>query len=195
MNTDSIFNKDYLPIWCEQCERLRFLFVDNPEQICFVICKRCGQETAQVYCPKCEMGGDFIRNIAKHPSYWVCSKCKTRYALPADFYEKPNYLYGEEELPSETRDRIRKTVSSGWSLTPKQTILVIVYAGLFLAAWFLPSYLIFKQLERFIGIYSLFLSIVWFILFTIIISNEKIRGLINTKFKKLMDRFKGDEPQ
>jgi hypothetical protein len=57
-----------LPIWCVQCDKQGFIFVDDAEQPYFVVCKRCGWETSEVFCPKCVIGGEFVEDVGKRPT-------------------------------------------------------------------------------------------------------------------------------
>jgi hypothetical protein len=91
-------SKESLPIWCEQCDKQGLIFVDNIEQAYFVVCKRCGWETAEVFCPKCVIGGEFVTQVEKRPKSWKCPDCGTEYALPALFYDEPVLLHLEEDL-------------------------------------------------------------------------------------------------
>src|SRR5512138_595429 len=108
----SNFDKDHFPIWCEGCDRQGFVFDDNPEHSCFVICKTCGWETSDVWCPRCGMGGGFVKNIRKRPSHWVCPDCKTKYQLPDTFYQDPLHLFMVEDLPVTLQEQIRKEIQS-----------------------------------------------------------------------------------
>ena len=78
-----------IPMWCDGCEQQGEIYVNSPEESVFVICENCGYETADVWCPKCGMGGEYIRNVEDRPKSWACPKCRTRYRLPVDFYEHP----------------------------------------------------------------------------------------------------------
>ncbi len=109
-NADS--GKKELPIWCETCDQQGYIYLDDPDQPAFVVCSRCGFEASQVWCPKCGMGGDFIRNIEDRPMSWVCTGCKTRYKLPASFYETPVHLYMRDELVAGTLRQGQPFVSS-----------------------------------------------------------------------------------
>lgn len=101
-------NADNPPLsqYCEECEREGFVrFIGENF---FVRCTICNSETAQVYCPKCDMGGQFVRNIKKHPSSWKCPQCKKIHQLPNDFYEHSELLYFEENLPADLTKHIPK---------------------------------------------------------------------------------------
>jgi hypothetical protein len=87
-----------LPIWCEQCDRQGLVSVDDVEQPYFVVCKRCGWETSEVFCPKCVIGGEFVEDVGKRPKSWKCPDCGTEYDLPESFYDEPVPLYLEEDL-------------------------------------------------------------------------------------------------
>jgi len=98
MNKD-FGKKDFLPIWCEQCNVQGYIFVEDAEIPAFLICKKCGYEASQVWCPTCGMGGDFIKDIKKRPTFWYCSKCRTKYQLPSTFYDNPVTIHPESDLP------------------------------------------------------------------------------------------------
>ena len=106
MNND--FKKeDFLPVYCEKCRQQGYIFSDNFDEPDFIVCSCCGSEMSQVWCPKCEMGGDFINELLKErPRSWVCSDCKTEYILPASFYEEPIHLYLEDELSPDVLMRV-----------------------------------------------------------------------------------------
>ncbi len=103
---DSDFDKDFLPIYCEDCKQQGYIFEDDINQPRFVVCSRCGWETSQVWCPRCGMGGCFIENLSAKPAFWVCSRCKTKYDLPDSFYEEPIRLYLADELSPEVLQRV-----------------------------------------------------------------------------------------
>lgn len=111
----SEFEKIYSPIWCEVCNQQGYIFVDDAEGSYFVVCKTCGWETSNVWCPKCGMGGGFVRNIGKRPTAWSCPNCKTEYKIPNRFYEKPGTLYTEEVLPKIVFERIENDLESNQS--------------------------------------------------------------------------------
>ncbi len=105
---NSEFDKECIPAWCEDCNSEGYIFVDNPESAYFVICKGCGWKTSYAWCPKCGMGGAFVRNLGERPSDWVCPDCKTKYQLPNEFYEKTINLYTEERLPAVAREQMER---------------------------------------------------------------------------------------
>jgi hypothetical protein len=98
LTTTAGFIKNRLPIWCVQCDKQGFIFVDDVEQPYFVVCKRCGWETSEVFCPKCVIGGEFVEDVGKRPKSWKCPDCGTEYDLPESFYDEPVPLYLEEDL-------------------------------------------------------------------------------------------------
>jgi hypothetical protein len=104
--TTSEFDKDPLPIWCEDCDQQGYIFVDDPEASYFVACKACGWETSEVWCPRCQMGGEFVSDISEHPLTWNCPNCKTQYELPSTFYDNPIKLFLEKELPPFVLERM-----------------------------------------------------------------------------------------
>lgn len=112
---------EHFPITCEQCDKQGFIIVDNIDKPFFVICNSCGKATSQVWCPRCGMGGAFVRNIHKRPTYWICESCKTKYQLPSDFYNNPVNLILEQDLPAEAFDQVREKEQ-----VPREKVLPIV---------------------------------------------------------------------
>ena len=110
--TNLIAEQESIPIWCEDCNSQGYIFIDDPEQPCFVVCKTCGWETSQVWCPKCGMGGGFVEETEKRPLNWSCPTCKTRYRLPQEFYKESVALIVEKDLSPD----IRKLISSRKSI-------------------------------------------------------------------------------
>ena len=105
--TNDFKKKDFLPVYCEKCRQQGYIFSDNFDEPAFIVCNRCRSETSHVWCPKCGMGGGFIKELLKErPRSWVCSDCKTEYILPPLFYEEPIHLYLEDELPDNIRKRV-----------------------------------------------------------------------------------------
>ena len=107
LSIPSNFDKQEFPLNCEKCKWLGYIFIDDLEKSYFVVCQKCRGETSNVWCPKCGMGGSFVKNIKRRPSTWSCPTCHTQYSLPTGFYENPITIYGLEELPPEIRERIR----------------------------------------------------------------------------------------
>ena len=140
----SEFNKEYLPIWCEDCDQQGYIFIDNLDDPCFIICKACGWETSHVSCPKCQMGGEFVRNISERPSSWICPSCQTQYPISSAVYENPTRLYVEKELPFDIRQRIeKKRLSSGLS-SPIGKFYAYLFLGIIIATLLIPWWLIYK---------------------------------------------------
>lgn len=104
LNTD--FNKDYLPIWCEQCDAQGYFFADDVLRPCLVICRRCNTYWLSVWCTKCEMGLALPRKSEERSLSWTCPDCKSEYSLPASVYDEPLTLYAADELPDATRARV-----------------------------------------------------------------------------------------
>lgn len=129
-------DKEYLPIWCEKCDRQGFVFTDNFEGNLFVICKACGGQYSDVWCDSCEMGGDFIKNLSEHPKSWNCPDCKKEHFLPKDFYDSPNKLYMEEDIPEGIIDQkaFGQTKSLNVKLILVGLIVFLLVLGLYLAA-------------------------------------------------------------
>ena len=127
------------PIWCDGCDQQGKIFVDNFDQPTFVVCNTCGFETSQVWCPKCKMGGEYVRNIETRPKSWVCIDCHTEYVLPKDFYNNPTNLrvlksQGSNQtksIPSYKQDALIWIVSG----------LIFFCSGLFIAFgdFFIPG--------------------------------------------------------
>lgn len=185
----SEFDKDYLPIWCENCDQQGFIFVDNPEGSFFAICKTCGWETSEVWCPKCGMGGEFVRNIGKRPTSWNCPNCKTKYDLPNGFYENSLTLFTEEVLPQTVLDRIEKGFESNQSTStqnPWHNLLKIIFsflgtlvgAAAVLAIGLIPLALVYTPLPWTIPgfIATLLVFVVWW-------------WIVGKLFKKAQERF------
>src|SRR5215204_5986437 len=115
----SEFEKEYSPVWCEGCDQQGYIFIDNLEGSHFVTCITCGWETSDVWCPKCGMGGEFVKNLRKRPSFWNCPNCKTKYELPQGFYENPISLFIDNALPLSVRERLKKDFQSHQWNSPK----------------------------------------------------------------------------
>jgi hypothetical protein len=141
------FDKTYLPIWCKDCDQQGYIFIDDPELSYFVKCKSCSWETSEVWCPSCEMGGEFVRHIGKRPSYWVCTDCKTKYQLPDGFYENPINLFPVEDLPIEVSQRIDSEQSAWHSAWRKQQFYAIMILALGIASLVIPWFLMVKSLN------------------------------------------------
>jgi hypothetical protein len=107
MKDSTIFDKQIFPINCEECEQLGYIFIDDLNGSYFIVCQKCGGETSEVSCPKCNMGGSFVRDIENRPSTWTCEGCGSTYSLPPGFYENPVTLYELEKLPPEIQQRIK----------------------------------------------------------------------------------------
>ncbi len=138
--------KEWLPIWCEICDRQGYIFIDDRNNSYYVICKGCGSEYSQVWCPECGMGGDYARDIDRHPSSWICLVCKNEYSLSPEFYKKPVSLYLEDMLSEEILDRIKNTGKFRPALSPGKIIktiaLLIILLALFIGPLFLPLVLV-----------------------------------------------------
>ena len=93
-----------VPIWCSGCNQQGDAYVDNYEDTFFVICNNCQYETSQVWCPKCEMGGEFVIEISKKPKTWNCPNCRSKYELPSDFYGNPVKLSVQRKIEKNTED-------------------------------------------------------------------------------------------
>ena len=131
------FDKDFVPIWCEGCNKQGQVFADDLERPYFVVCPRCGRETSTVWCPKCQVGGEFVTGIEERPMSWVCSSCHTEYTLPVSFYEQPLLLYQENNLLDEVRARVR---SSGHNRHSKGANLIALTAFIGIALVFVSLF-------------------------------------------------------
>ncbi len=138
----SEFDKEHIPYRCKDCDSEGYVFVDNPESSYFVICKSCGWQTSYVWCPKCGMGGEFVKNLSARPSAWVCPDCKTKYQLPIEFYKKPVNLYTEEELPVSAQEQIEKDQKAGQENLLRDLCLLVIL----ITVAMLPLVLIFTPL-------------------------------------------------
>ncbi len=140
----SEFEKEYLPIWCEDCDLQGYIFIDDLESSYFVTCNTCGWETSYVCCPKCQMGGEFVRNVSKRPVSWTCPSCKMKYTISSTMYENPIRLYVEKDLPTEIRRRIVSTSSSGELSSPVQKLYAHLFLIVTMAVLIIPWWLIYK---------------------------------------------------
>lgn len=100
------FSKDFLPEWCERCNKQGVYFVDDMNSPYLVVHKKCGQEALSAWCPKCQTGFALPINSSEKPSAWDCPTCNTKYPLDASVLESPINLYLEEELPKDVRARV-----------------------------------------------------------------------------------------
>lgn len=145
-NEFTLADKEWHPIWCESCNQLGFVFVDESNPAYLVVCKTCGAEYSEVWCPNCEMGGDFVRKLAKRPTFWVCKQCKNKYPLPEHFYTQPVSLHLEKTLPASISDRIKNSGKPKPPLTPKRLFVLAIYITMLplmvIGALFLPSALV-----------------------------------------------------
>ena len=127
MNTTVVepdYNLQEFPLNCEQCEQLGYFFIEDINKSSFIICQQCSGETSNVWCPKCGMGGPFIRNIEQRPTAWACPNCHTKYSLPPNFYKKPVPLFEIEELPLTIQERIKRAEEAA---RPKFTLAGIFF--------------------------------------------------------------------
>jgi hypothetical protein len=140
----SEFEKDYLPISCEHCDQLGFIFIDRSY---FVICKTCDWKTSQVWCPKCQMGGEFV-NVIDRAFSWHCPRCNTQYELSSGFYERPVTLFTKEILPPTVLERIEKEFQSSnnfWR-TLQTTIVMLLAVAVLMSVAMLPMLLVYTPL-------------------------------------------------
>lgn len=90
------------------------------------------------------MGGAFVRNIGKHPTFWSRPNCETRYELPNGFYSKPTMLFIEEELPKTVQQRLGKDFESYQSVSGQNPWLnflkiIVVILGSFVGLAFVSA--------------------------------------------------------
>jgi hypothetical protein len=149
------YSDDEMDWFCYTCKRegtVRLFGSDQaPEQARYVVCKDCGEESGYGWCPKCGMGGQFIKNLAGHPAEWTCPSCKTNHPLPLGFYQVPtlfqpegpiidliNYKPLMEYFPSERSRQLSKKASDWFSRITIGSILIFVigFVAFILGAFF-----------------------------------------------------------
>lgn len=128
------FDKDYLPAWCENCDKQGIYFVDNFDKTYHVIHKKCGYEILSTHCDDCTMGFAIPNQPGNRPQTWTCDGCGKVYNMDMSIYEQPIDLHIESELPEEVRSRIH----------PKDNVLqrialVLVFAIIMAIRLFLRS--------------------------------------------------------
>ena len=100
------FSKDFLPEWCERCDKQGFYFVDDTNSPYLVVHKKCGHEALSAWCPKCQTGFALPIKSSDKPSLWECPTCNTKYPLADSVLKSPINLYLEEDLPEDVRTRV-----------------------------------------------------------------------------------------
>jgi hypothetical protein len=163
----SEFDKDYIPIWCDDCDCQGFVFINDTPHSYFVVCNTCKWETSQVWCPKCEIGGEFVRDISKQPSEWSCPGCNTKYKLPDNFYENPIKLIAQQELPPIIQERIKRDFETSQTGSHKiklyNVLVLIVYIIIFLLPIIFLSFAVLKRAPV-VGLITIILFPLWIIL-------------------------------
>ncbi len=174
------FTKEWLPIWCEQCDLQGYVFADNFEKSYYVVCKGCGSEYSQVWCPECGMGGDFIDNLKEHPSSWTCSDCKNEYSLPARFYTRPVSLYLEDMIPKKQLNQIKHSLRSTATLSSREYgAIALIIGSLFMPPLLVP--MIYKILGMKVDVeVTAICFILWILIWTCLVSgfNRPIRNFM-----------------
>jgi hypothetical protein len=123
------FDKDFLPAWCERCDKQGYFFVEDILEPCLVVCGKCGWEALSVWCPKCEAGFALPNEVGERPLSWSCPVCYTEYTLPPAVYEQTVSLYLEEDLPENVRARVtppRKSSKVVLAVLVAVVVLVVV---------------------------------------------------------------------
>ena len=87
------FGEEEIPIWCEGCNSEGYIRVSDGWKPYFVVCEKCGHETSMVSCDECQMGGEFVRNIADRSTTYTCPNCKRQYEFPQSLYDNPIPLH------------------------------------------------------------------------------------------------------
>ena len=97
---------DYLPLYCETCKEQGYYKYEDPEANSILACSRCGRKYSSVWCSKCGMGGDFVRNPENRPGTWDCPGCNKRYELDPAIFDHTVPLIPESQLPHEIREQV-----------------------------------------------------------------------------------------
>ncbi len=97
---------DYLPLYCETCKEQGYYKCEDPEVNSILACSRCGGKYSSVWCSKCGMGGDFVRNPEDRPETWVCPGCKKRYEIDPAIFDHTVPLIPETQLPLKIRESV-----------------------------------------------------------------------------------------
>jgi hypothetical protein len=158
------FGYDFLPIWCEGCNEQGYIFdKDVITEPFFVVCAHCQFETSSVWCPQCEMGGEFVENIKDRPNSWTCPTCKTQHTLPPGFYDSPKTLYLESSLPEDVQVRVAPQ-GDGKPMWFKVAGIFVLFVGIPFLIGGLTGILIDPQMMVFTGIAGFFGSLVGFVI-------------------------------
>lgn len=82
---------EIFPVWCDQCKKQGYVRIERSEDALAshrVVCSNCGWQTSLVFCPRCQIGGQFVEGVETRPQCWTCPECGTRYELPQTFYSE-----------------------------------------------------------------------------------------------------------
>jgi len=140
---------DYFSINCEKYGQEGYILIDDFEGSYYVVCKKCGGETAEVWCDDCKTGGNYIRHVERHPETWTCGSCSTEHTVPDGFYEKPTYILSKEELPLSIQQKIELDMERQSKERPKTYIYIAVSLFIFYIIRFPPRFLINWFMEIF----------------------------------------------
>ena len=89
---------------CPKCQHTTYYFYQGePDAPCILECWSCHHRFSFVWCDKCGMGSDFIKNIQKRPASWQCPDCEFVYSLSPHIYENPITTFDFSALPQSTR--------------------------------------------------------------------------------------------
>jgi UDP-N-acetylmuramyl tripeptide synthase len=119
-----------LPVICSRCNRQGYIEIENVEESHWTRCL-CGQAIASVWCPKCEMGGDFVSRIEKQPSDWTCPDCKTQYQLPLTYYKTPLEFH-VSEIVSDVEPE-QTIAEQAKSIVKNMSTLGLIFIAVFVA--------------------------------------------------------------
>jgi len=108
IKSEDMNKKNYMYLYCVNCEEEGIYFTDDMAQDCFIKCNNCSKEIADVWCEDCGMGGPFVENLEKKPKSWKCPDCNGEYSLSDDFYSNPFILYRGNQVPKEIIEGIDK---------------------------------------------------------------------------------------
>ncbi|MBT3322743.1 MAG: hypothetical protein HN392_10715 [Anaerolineae bacterium] len=129
------FSKDFLPEWCERCDKQGIYFVDDTASPYLVVHNKCGHEALSAWCSKCQTGFALPIKSSEQPSFWTCPTCNTKYPLSDSVLKAPINLYLEEDLPEDVRARI---------LPPKSKYAFGINTAVWIVVALVILYTIFK---------------------------------------------------
>lgn len=84
MSTEII--KDVL--LCNKCKCVGYYKYKEGENL-LLECENCKSKDAIVYCPNCDIYGEFVEDIYRKPKTWTCPYCGSKYILSEEFYNNP----------------------------------------------------------------------------------------------------------